>query len=216
MKTLKHAGFPNLSEFMMLHLTPMGWRLKKLAKEGYLEFRRDKQTGKIYVHPTKKSAELVGAAYGIKPCLDCVKNPRVKSMRHHDFLTDIGLKFRESSYLEFKINPMCPHHPERNLGADAVLSIKHIKIAIFAETLETQGFPKEPFYTDYDGIMVFVEGVDARVVIEPHAMQKICFVHLQEFLKHGIESDAKTVTDTSGKSVHDFIRYIQGNVHSRN
>ncbi len=218
MNKLKEIGLPggNFFEFVLFHLTPAGWRLKKLEKEGYLEFRRDKETGRIYVHPTEKTATLM-AMRGVESCLECLEKPQVKSMRHHNFLTGIAMKLRESGYSDFRINPMCPHRPERNLGADAVLTIRQTNIAIFLETTDTEDFPFEVSPRNFDGILVLVEGNNtARVVVAPSIRQKICFVELQAFLQRGMNTRATILNDAGGETVQDFLRFIQTIVDSKN
>lgn len=204
-------------EFILFHLTPAGWRLKRLVKEGFLEFRRDKETGRVYVHPTKKAAEYM-ATRGVESCLGCIEKPRVKSVRHHTFLTQIGWKFRRAGYPDFKIDPMCPHRPERNLRADARLTTGQAKIGIMLETGDTQKPLCRIPVGNFDGILIFIEDLDlVRLMMDPAGEhQKVCFVGLAEFLRKGMGARAAVMNGVAGETVEDFLRLIEAMASSKN
>jgi len=217
----KEIGLPGWKffEFVLFHLTPAGWRLKKLEKEGYLEFRRDKETGRIYVHPTEKTATLM-AMRGVESCLECLEKPQIKSMRHHTFLTEIGMKLRESGYSDFRINPMCPHRPEGNIGTDALLLVGRCKIAILLETSDIgnrsiqvyrQEFRSYQENQKFDGVLYFNENLETMRFVIGYARiyDKIRFVDLPEFLTRGLRAAASAPEIRAGSSVKNYFSLME-------
>ena len=139
-------------------------------------------------------------------------------MRHHTLLTEIGLKFWKSGYSDFRVNPMCPHRPKRNLGADAALTMGQARLAIMLETKDTQEVPLKAHTRNFDGILIFVEDVDiARYVVDRSAgEQKLCFVGLAEFFKRGMEAKIAAVNRVAVETVEDFLGFIQAISDSKN